>query len=93
MGSLIYQNVSRLSESNIIGLLFQTQQSPSLLRQIRDLIETELAQVLASSDNMDESFDLIKKLDLISVQLIYNLTIPTTISNVRSFKDFIIPIK
>jgi hypothetical protein len=88
MGSLIYQNGSKLNESNLNRLLvIQNKGDSPLLVKIRVQLELELQEIIKSnsySSAADENLELLKKLDLMSTQLIYNLTIPSVATPLNS---------
>jgi hypothetical protein len=92
LGSLLYQNGSKLSEANLTRLLVRNNKSPvndsSLLTRLRANVELELdAHISKNTTASDVNVELLNKLDLISTQLVFNLTIPsiaTTVSGLAS---------
>lgn len=78
LGSLIYQNGSKLNDSNLNRLLAGV--NNGLLVLLRSQVEKTPTQLSNSNKNENESTrELVDRIDLISVQLAYNLTIPTII--------------
>lgn len=74
MGSLIYQNSYKLTDSNLSRLLEKSQNwSSSLLNGLRDRIETEYQ---CTGELNQDRLESLKRLDLITAQLVCNLTIP-----------------
>jgi hypothetical protein len=71
LGSLIYQNGSKLNEKNLQLLLGTSNQNKGILLVIFDQIEKQI-------NNTNES---INKLKLILTQLIFNLTMPVRVLN------------
>lgn len=78
LGSLIYQNGSKLNDSNLNRLLDNTDGLFTLLRnQVETISNQRELKTSVIADN-----EIIDRIDLISVQLAYNLTIPTIVSSV-----------
>lgn len=86
LGSLIYQNGSKLNDSNLNRLLSSPSkvENSSYLPTLRIEIEAAFEAELKSSLFSEDLFDVINKLDLISTQISYNLTIPTITSQIQS---------
>lgn len=96
MGSLIFQNGPRLNDSNLSSLLVEPRAKrshaaqPPLLAWIRLKLETEMEQYFGEAPTFadalinDENFEMLKKLDLISTQLVYNLTIPAQVASTNA---------
>lgn len=77
MGSLIYGNGPKLNFANL-QLLFGNANTSGLLSVIRK----ELENTNMNSNN-DAEIEIFYKLDLISTQLIFNLTMPSAISTLN----------
>jgi hypothetical protein len=90
IGSLIYQNGPKLNENNLNRLLVQNESGNKssdlpLSIKIRTQLESELEEHFRKNNSdTNEDVELLKRLDLISTQLIYNLTIPSVVSSLNS---------
>ena len=77
LGSLFYQNGTKLSESNMQRLLSSSSTASNtnngLLIKILERIEKELN---INATKSDDQIDLINKLKLLLTQLVFNLTMP-----------------
>lgn len=78
LGSLIYQNGSKLNEFNLNRMLASTENS-NLILKLREKFEKEFLNELRNpASSFDEHlFELINRVNLIITQIVFNLTIPT----------------
>lgn len=85
LGSLLYQNGPKLNEYNLNRLLVnnQSNENSNLLFKIRSQVENDLTALIKTNfANLNETkFELLNKLNLISTQLVFNLTIPVQLHN------------
>jgi hypothetical protein len=83
LGSLIYQNGCKLNDSNLNRLLAfnaKNNENLSLLLKLREKFENEHYGGAMKESSFNESlFELINRIDLITTQVVFNLTIPTIV--------------